>query len=321
MKRNVWVLMILTVFVLGLLLGVALLFVPNENFSDDLRRRKIKDMTEYLNEKYGYEIVTDDCIYFREEDHSWHGDALGFGRTYDVPYIAVFDYQGKKIIVTDRDGFMGDDNQLEEVNQLLSAYFSQSTGLETAFVEVRISHNGNIKDETLNRLLHHSFNEKLTQENIEQFVHLLLEQSDLELIFYYYPMEDILAQIEQITTALYPLSEHSNLEQLRFYILADDNLQVYYAQPWVMTQTEEENLQQSDESYIWGHYHVPNDVEYFYPTGSSAYYQDVEFNDFLAAGFCKLDRGYSGGFGNREVEEINGFGVVDLSGDQLEAFL
>ena len=321
MKRNVWALMILTVVVLGLLLGVALLFVPNENFSDALRRGKIKEMTEYLNEKYGYEITDADCIYFREEDHSGHGDALGFGRTYDVPHIAVFDYQGKKITVTNRDGFLGDDNQLKELSELLSTHFSQSTGLETAFVEVRNSNNGDIKDEMLNQLLHHSFNEKLSQANIEQFVQLMLNRKDLELIFYYYPQENIHAQIEQITTALYPLSEHSNLEQLRFYILADENLQVYYTQPWVMTQTEEENLAESDESYIWGHYHVPNDVEYFYLTGSSSYYQDVKFNRFLAGGFCKLDRGYSGGFGDREVQTVNNFGVVDLSGDQLEEYL
>ena len=58
---------------------------------------------------------------------------------------------------------------------------------------------------------------------------------------------------------------------------------------------------------------MTNDVEHFYPAGESGYYQNVTTNRFLAGGFCILDRGYSGGFGDRPVEKINGFGVVDLA--------
>ena len=277
----------------------------------------IVDGQRYLKEKYGYDVKSLSCIYARTADDSWHGDRLGFGQNFDVPNIAIYDYEGRHIVVTERDGFFGDDAQLEELNVLLSAYFSKLTGLDTAFVEVRRSHNGNIKDETLNELLHHSFNEKLTEENIGQFVDLLWQVDSLELIFYFKPADDITAQVRRITTALRPLDIHTNLESLRFYILADEALNIHYTPPRALTQTDDENSREPDEGYIWGHYHVTNDVEHFYPAGESSYYQNVTLNRFLVGGFCILDRGYSGVFGNRPVEKINDFGVVDLSDKTL----
>lgn len=164
MKRIFWI-------VLALILTIGVLtFAAWRAFSpgDDLfRPSKINEMAEYLNEKYGYDVSVADCTYFRKEDYSYH-DAFPSGITYDVPNIAIFDYQGKRITVTDRNGFMGDDVQLGDIEDLfLPDYFTERTGIETAYVEVRRSYNGNIKDETLNELLHHTFNKKITPENVE----------------------------------------------------------------------------------------------------------------------------------------------------------
>ena len=311
MKRKV---IIICVVITALLLAGALLVLrPFGRQCGVYPPSIIVDGQRYLKEKYGYDVKSLPCIYARAADDSWHGDRLGFGQNFDVPNIAIYDYEGRHIVITERDGFFGDDAQLEELNVLLSAYFSKLTGLDTAFVEVRRSHNGNIKDETLNELLHHSFNEKLTEENIGQFVDLLWQVDSLELIFYFKPADDITAQVWRITTALRPLDIHTNLESLRFYILADEALNIHYTPPRALTQTDDENSREPDEGYIWGHYHVTNDVEHFYPAGESGYYQNVTTNRFLAGGFCILDRGYSGGFGDRPVEKINGFGVVDLA--------
>ena len=311
MKKKV---VLICVFVAALLLAAALLILrPFGSQSREYPSSIIADGQRYLNEKYGYDVKSLPCIYARTADDSWHGDRLGFGQNFDVPNIAIYEYEGRHIVVTERNGFFGDDAQLEELNGLLSAYFTELMGLDTAFVEVRRSHNGNIKDETLNEVLHHSFNEKLTEENIGQFIDLLWQVDSLELIFYFKPAEDITAQVRRITTALRPLDIHTNLESLRFYILADEAMNIHYTPPRALTQTDDENGREPDEGYIWGHYHMTNDVEHFYPAGESSYYQNVTLNRFLVGGFCILDRGYTGGFGDHPMEKINGFGVVDLA--------
>lgn len=305
---------IMGVVIAALLLAGALLILgPLGGQSDVPPPSIVVDGQRYLNEKYGYDAASLRCIYARTADDSWHGDRLGFGQYYDVPNIAVYEYGDRHIVVTERVGFFGDDAQLEELNALLSNYFSGLTGLETAFVEVRCAHNGNIKDETLNGLLHQSFHEKLTEENIGQFAELLWQVDSLELIFYYKPTDQTDAQLRDITAALRPLRSHQNLVSLRFYILADEEMTLHYTQPAVLRQTDDENSREPDEGYLWGHWHVTNDVEHYYPAGESSIYQNVTLNRFLAGGFCILDRGYSGGFGDRPVEQINDFGVVDLS--------
>lgn len=318
MKRIFWI-------ALALILTIGVLtFAAWRAFSpgDDLfRPSKINEMAEYLNEKYGYDVSIADCTYFRKEDYSYH-DAFPSGITYDVPNIAIFNYQGKRITVTDRNGFMGDDVQLGDIQYLfLPDYFTERTGIETAYVEVRRSYNGNIKDETLNELLHHTFNKKITPENVEEFVQLLWEVDSLELIFYYKPTEDIDTQVQKITRELGFLQNHSNLENLRFYITTDKYLRINNYSGRVGSQTANENNRESDESYVWAHAYVGNEVEYHYSASESSYYFDAQLNSFVVGGYCMLDRGYSGGFGNRDVTQINNFGVVDLSDAKLEEYL
>ena len=318
MKRIFWIVLalILTIGVLAFAAWQA--YTPGD---DLFRPSKINEMAEYLNKKYGYDVSVADCTYFRKEDYSYH-DAFPSGITYDVPNIAIFDYQGKRITVTDRNGFMGDDVQLGDIEDLfLPDYFTERTGIETAYVEVRRSYNGNIKDETLNELLHHTFNIKITPENVEEFVQLLWEVDSLELIFYYKPTEDIDTQVQKITHELGFLQNHSNLENLRFYITADKYLRISNHSGRVGSQTEDENNRESDEGYVWAHAHVGNEVEHYYPASESSYYYDAQLNSFVVGGYCMLDRGYSGGFGNRDVTKINNFGVVDLSDAKLEEYL
>ena len=318
MKRIFGIVLVLILTIGALIFAAWQAYTPGD---DLFRPSKIHEMAEYLNDKYGYDVSVADCTYFRKEDYSYH-NAFPSGITYDVPNIAIFNYQGKRITVTDRNGFMGDDVQLGEIQYLfLPDYFTKRTGIDTAYVEVRRSYNGNIKDETLNELLHHTFNKKITPENVEEFIQLLWEVDSLELIFYYRPTEDIDTQVQKITHELGFLQDHSNLENLRFYITADKYLRISNHSGRVGSQTADENNRESDEGYVWAHSHVGNEVEHHYPASESSYYYDAQLNSFVVGGYCMLDRGYSGGFGNRDVTKINNFGVVDLTDAKLEEYL
>lgn len=321
MKKKYWILLILVTVAL-IIFGVGMhILYPVTGNGAGLSAVKINEMVKYLNEKYGMELSAKQCVYSRREDYTYH-DAFLYGTTYDVPNIAIFENDGSYITVTDRNGFLSDDGQLEELNSLLVGYFEDQTGLNIEFVEVRTASNGNITDPTLNRILHHSFNEKLTEENIGQFVELIWNDSELwlELIFYFEADEEIETQLQQITQQLGQFRKYSTLKSLRFFISDMEDLNIYYKTPVVHLQTGDENERESDERYIWGHYHVVNDVEHHYPIGENAYYQDVVYNSFVAGGYCMLE-GYSGGFGDREVKTINQFGVVDLSDDALAGYL
>lgn len=282
--------------------------------------KQITKMAQYLNDKYGFSLTKEDCTYFREEDYTYH-DAFLYGTTYDVPNIAIFRYEDKYITVTDRNGFISDDAQLGELNELLCGYFEERTGLDIAFVEVRNETNGNTKDETLNAYLHHSFNHKLTSENIGEFADGLLngDFQSMELLFYFTAQPDALQQLNQITMKLGQLKGIRNGKSIRFYITDMQQLNVHYFEPKVLRQTGNENSREADEGYIWGHYHVVNSVEHHYPVSESSYYQDVQYNTFLYGG--AYQSGGSAGFGNREIKMMNGFAVVDLSQNKLQEYM
>ena len=317
MKRRSWIIL---AAVLAAILMIALVgswVTPSYQLEKNLHAGKINKMANYLNEKYGYSVSSSHCTYFRSEDYSYH-DAFLYGTDYDIPHIAIFDYNGKYITVTDRNGFLGDDAQLEELNGLICDYFEQTLGLRPQFVELWSFSD----DLSYNRILFHHYNEKLTAENIAEFMEYIWNSAnDYKMLFYFRAEGDLDTQLEEITTRLYALRQYENLKSLRFYVSDMENMIVHYKTPGVHLQTAEENAREPDEGYIWGNYHVINDVEHHYPISEAAVYQVAEFNTFLRGGYCVLNRGYGAAFGNREIQEVNHFGVVDLSDRALAGYL
>lgn len=317
MNKKKWIILAAILILVVVIIVIALFTTPEYKKENTFRIGKIDKMAAYLNEKYGYSVTAADCIYFRKEDYSYH-DAFLYGTTYDVPNIAIFDYNGKYITVTDRSGFLGDDAQLEELNGLICGYFEETLDIKAEFVELW-SISGGI---SYNHVLFHSYNQKLTQENIAQFMECIWSsEADYKLIFYFKAEENLDQQLDHITTKLYSLCQYENLRSLRFYVSDMEDLIVHYKNPAVHLQTAEENARESDEGYIWGNYHVINDVEHHYPISEAAVYQVTEFNTFLCGGYCKLDRGYGAAFGDREIQTVNHFGVVDLSDAALAGYL
>lgn len=94
-------------------------------------------MVDFVNKKYITNFEVDDCIYYREEDYSRHQDLFGNGKTYNIPYLGIFEKGMKKITVADRKGKLSDDGQLEELNSYLGNFFSKKVGEKIDFVQVR----------------------------------------------------------------------------------------------------------------------------------------------------------------------------------------
>ena len=129
MKRKHWT-------TIGIVAAVLIFYIAIAIFASSAERaknRQIDQMAQYLNEKYGYSVTNEDCIYFREADYSFHKGWI-MGTKYDVPNIAIFEFDGKTVVTTERNGFYVDDVQLKELDDQLCGYFRELTVLDIAYV-------------------------------------------------------------------------------------------------------------------------------------------------------------------------------------------
>ena len=317
MKRKVWKVLIISL----ILVTITAIYLgsPNSAFRKASQLKQIGKMAQYLNDKYGYDVTSDDCIYFREQDYASHF-ALIYRVKYDIPYIAIFDYNGEHITVTDRLGFLGDDGQLEEVSGLLTGYFEKVTGLQIENVELTTLMDNN---KSINKILHQKFNEKLTDENIDRFLKQMSEHySSIDVLLYFKAEENLESQLDKITSQLESINELGLDGSIRFYITDMEELNVQYSAPIVHLLTDNGSKSQSDEDYIWGSYQVVNEIEYSYSNkyGDNETLPDIEYNYFLAAGSYNPQGDKYHQFADRQVLKINDFDVVDLSDAALPGY-
>ena len=321
MKKKIWkiVCALLGVFVFLWMILPGLM--TNGSAGDATQLAKINELAQYLNDKYGYSISSMDCVYFREEDYSYH-DGILYGETYNVPYIAIFDYEGKQIAVTDRKGFLSDDAQLEEIYDLIHWYCEKESGLDILFVEITIASDHGGTSSIINKILHHSFNEKVSEDNIDDFMHLLFTSDEgIALTFYFKAEEDQAAQIEKITQGLQPFAGPWEVLKLRFYITEQEELNILYSNSKEnVLKNPNKYSREKNDHYVWSTYHVINDVKTHYAVGEGAANPNPEWNYFLWGGEYNLNRGYAAGFVGRECTTIRNFEVADLSDAALETY-
>jgi hypothetical protein len=318
MKRKIWIILIISlilVTIAAICLGSA-----NSAFKKASQTKQIDKMAQYLNDKYGYDVSADDCIYFREQDYGHHIKFI-YKVKNNIPYIAIFENNGERITVTDRQGFLGDDGQLDEVSGLITEYFERLTDLPIEYVELKSKFEN---DKLVNEILHHEFNEKLTEKNIGQFVeHMANRHDTVNALLYFKAEENLQSQLEEITSKLESIDELGLDGSIRFYITDMDELHVQYNAPMVHLLTESSAKFQSNEDYIWGNYQVVNDIEHRYTSGYGPNFTiaDVEYNSFVAAGYYVPYEDNPHEFVERQIEIVNDFGVVDLSYAALVDYL
>ena len=191
------------------------------NTYNNIKKKEINKMASFLSNKYNINIQENDCIYYREQDYTRHSDIFGNGSTYNIPYITVFRYNDEIITVADRKGFISDNRQLGELNEILTKYYYQKTGIKFDYIGFRKSYVGswNGNDNIINIVLQTKFNELITDKNIEQFLDCILKESDLSISFYI--KDDNENNIEtlkyNIINELEYLREYNNIEIVKVY--------------------------------------------------------------------------------------------------------
>lgn len=251
------------------------------NTYNNVKKKEIKKMASFLNEKYNISIKESDCVYYREQDYTRHSDIFGNGAAYNIPYITVFEYNNELITAVDRKGLISDNKQLEELNDIFINYFYQKTGIMFGYIEFKKSYNGSWSgnDNIINTVLQTKFSSLINDDNMERFLNILLQESDLSITFYI--KDDSKSNIEtlksKIMDELEYLRDYENIEILKVYEYKD---QLDIKHKKIEFPKEQKNYGNSSEDYYDG-----------YKFG--CYYVDSQSNNFTFLLQMDLDRGYS----------------------------
>lgn len=188
-------------------------------YDEKVKDEEIDKMVEFLNNKYSINLNADDCIFYDKSNYSRSSDVLGNTVTHNVPYSAMFRNGDDVITAYDRDGFISDNGQLKDLNQLLINYFQDKTGLVFDFIEFNKSYVGSpfSNDIVIGEVLQNKFNDLITDDNIEQFVECLLSEPDLAINFYVRNSGDITSLKDSVVSQLDYLRNYSNIEVLKVY--------------------------------------------------------------------------------------------------------
>lgn len=276
---------------------------------EETKKEEIYKMADFIKDKYNLDFEAKDCVYYREEDYSRHSDLFGNGTTYNIPYIAVFEHEKDRITVVDRNGMLSDNGQLDELNYYIGRYFEKRVGSNIDFVQIRKTGNGNIEDDTINHILQSKFNEKLTEDNINDFMKEVFKEENLEFIFYVKDSADREDLINRVTTKLGYLKDYHNIERVMVYIYNKEEELVVNSIEKEFNDEYEQYMTSDDyyDDYKFGYYYVPNDFEYFYSDSESSVLKDEKFNTFVASAYYNLDRGYGSNQGDKQYEIVNGW--------------
>ena len=279
-----------------ILIIVGIIFIP--------KGLRIIRMINFVNDKYDMELSPFPVIY-GNEDKSTHSDILGNGFTRDIPYYAIFDLgYNDDIIVTERDGILSDDHQLENINRLLGDHLSKITGYAVGYVEVRDPANGNIYDEKISRFIQTKFTQLITEDNIADFLTGICEESDTELVIYVQNTDNRESMLEAITTKLTYLADINTVKSIIVYFYTDDYLTTGCCDTRSVCTDKNGNIDFTERNYLFNTSFVVNPYEHFEVQST-----DEEMpNEFVLRAEMILDRGYTAGHGLCKNEyEYNGW--------------
>ena len=261
------------------------------NTYNNVKKKEINKMASFLNDKYNINIQESDCIYYREQDYTRHSDILGNGSTYNIPYITVFKNNNELITVVDRKGFISDNRQLRDLNDILINYYYQKTGIKFDYIEFNKSYGGSWSgnDNIINAVLQTKFNTLITDKNIEQFLEYILQESDLSISFYIKDNSE-----NNIETLKYNII--NELEYLREY----DNIEIVKVYGYVgQLDIKHDEIEFPNEHRYYGN----SSDDYYDGYKFGCYYIDTTSNNFTFSLSMDLNRGYTTGTG----ESINGW--------------
>lgn len=230
---------------------------------EEVKKKKLVEMVNYLNNKYDTDFTVSDNIYYREENYEDDGGWF-YSEYYNIPYIGIFDNGKEKITVADRKGILSDNAQIDEINYLVADYYSDITGVDIEYVHIK-DRCSDLEDNHINMLLQNGFNEIITKDNVDLFMKDVFKGECVELLFYVKDSEDREEQLNLLTSNLSFL-ERENIDNIAIYfyksdedlIIEEKKLDLYGDHKYDEIDTE------YDDSYDdckFGYYYVPNSHE------------------------------------------------------------
>lgn len=235
------------------------------NTYNNVKKKEIRKMTDFIKNKYNINIQEKDCIHYREQDYSRHSDLLGNGGIYNIPYITVFKYNNEKITVVDRKGLISDNRQLKEINDILVNYYYKKTGIKFDYIEFKKSYIGSWdgNDNIINKVLQTKFNSLITDKNIEQFLNYILQEPNLSITFYIKDNNTERLKYNIIKELEY-LRKYKNIEVLKVYgyntNLDIKHKKIYFGEEYIGQGNSSEDY---DDGYKFGCYYINNDLNSF----------------------------------------------------------
>lgn len=273
---------------------------------EEVKKKKLVEMVNYLNNKYDTDFTVSDNIYYREENYEDDGGWF-YSEYYNIPYIGIFDNGKEKITVADRKGILSDNAQIDEINYLVADYYSDITGVDIEYVHIKERYS-DLEDNHINMVLQNGFNEIITKDNVDLFMKDVFKGECVELLFYVKEGEDREEQLNLLTSNLSFL-ERENIDNIAIYfyksdedlIIEEKKLDLYGDHKYDEIDTE------YDDSYDdckFGYYYVPNSHET---------YSNVEReNTFTLIAYSLKRNSYGYKYNDKNTRILNGWIVYEF---------
>lgn len=280
-------------------------YMENKRY-EEVKKKKLVEMVNYLNNKYDTDFTVSDNIYYREENYEDDGGWF-YSEYYNIPYIGIFDNGEKKITVADRNDVLSDNGQLEEINILIANYYGDITGVKIDFVNIR-DHYAVDEDNHIGMTMQYGYNELITEDNIDLFLKELFKGDSVEMIFYVKDGEDREEKLTLLTTRLRFLEQYP-IDNIVVY-LYDENEKLIIEEKKVDLSGDHkygftgENTSDYNDECKFGYYYVPNSHET---------YGNVEReNTFTVIAYSLKRNSYGYKYNNKNTRILNGWIVYEF---------
>lgn len=277
--------------------------VVEKNRYDTVKKEKIEKMVNYINDKYDAEYTVEDNSFYREYKYD---EVEMAPKKHNDFYIGTFDNGEESITVSvNKDNFLSDNAQIKDISYLIRDYYSDIVGIDIEYVVIK-NKDGNYEDDLINNTLQFKFNDLITRDNIGEFIDELLNNNDVEMIFYVKDSNNRNDLLEVLIDKLSYLENMDNIQGLSIYLYNSKEeliIQENYIELYGDYLYDEVHLNYYAAN-MFGFVYVPNSIEF-----SEEFKEE---NTFVTIAFSnkKYAQGYK--YEDKEVKTIKDWTIYDF---------
>lgn len=277
--------------------------VVEKNRYDTVKKEKIEKMVYYINDKYDAEYTVEDNSFYREYKYD---EVEMAPKKHNDFYIGTFDNGEESITVSvNKDNFLSDNAQIKDISYLIRDYYSDIVGIDIEYVVIK-NKDGNYEDDLINNTLQFKFNDLITKDNIGEFIDELLNNNDVEMIFYVKDSNNRNDLLEVLIDKLSYLENMDNIQGLSIYLYNSKEeliIQENYIELYGDYLYDEVHLNYYAAN-MFGFIYVPNSIEF-----SEEFKEE---NTFVTIAFSnkKYAQGYK--YEDKEVKTIKDWTIYDF---------